>query len=458
MKKFALAALVAVFLLGSVNTASAEFSSAGGRMLLYYNWADNANFAKKDGEDDFQAAQNTRMYFDYTASENLMANIKLEIDQVWGRAGTVATSSDGATVTGTTDAGSSSGGDLGADGVNIETKSAYIKWTVPDTDMTMQMGIQGVALPSATYGNVILDADAAAAVASNKFNDQVSATLLWVRAGDTAASDTATSSTADEFDVVGLVLPIAFDGGTITPYGAIGVQGKDNYGNSVTDTVDYRYYGAALSVTAFDPITIGVDFAHGSRDTSLDAQDAKGWFLAADVTYKMDMVTASLVGFTSSGNDANTADGSETLPMVSGGTWAPTTFATDGDYSGFGTSYILTAGPGAQGIGIKLSDLSFMENMTHKINLFYYQGTAKSGAAAALPWGGAGTVFTKKDSAVEINFESKYAIYENLAAVLDVSMVDVDFKKSGIGARTTATSTDADETALKGTIQFQYSF
>ena len=458
MKKLALAALMAVFLFGTVNTASAaEFSNAGGFMLIYYQWVDNANFAKKDGEDDFQTATRTRMFFDYTASENLMANVKFEINQIWGRAGATAG-----------DIGNPGGGDAGADGVNVATKNAYMQWTVPDSDLVMKMGIQGLALPSATYGTTILDQDVAAVVASNKFSDMVSATLFWSRVGDTAASDTATSSAADEFDVVGLILPIAFDGGTITPWGMWGKQGKDNYNagtptTNVTDDVNYQFFGAALKVTALDPITIGVDFEHGARSSKTgvanadDSEDAKGWFLAADVTYKMDMVTASLVGFTSSGDDANANDGSETIPGISGGSWAPTTFGTDGDYgSTTNTLDILTNGPGASGLGLKLTDLSFTENLTHTINLFYYKGTSKSGAATALPWGGAGTVFTKKDSAVEINFESRYAIYENLTAVLDLSMVDVDFK-SGIGARA-ASNAGLDETAYKGLVTFKYSF
>ena len=59
MKRFALAALAAVFLFGSANAASAMDDKAvwaQGFINVYFQWLDNADFSKKDGEDDFVAA------------------------------------------------------------------------------------------------------------------------------------------------------------------------------------------------------------------------------------------------------------------------------------------------------------------------------------------------------------------------------------------------------------------
>jgi hypothetical protein len=296
-------------------------------------------------------------------------------------------------------------------------------------------------------------------VLSNKFNDLVSATLFWSRLGSTAGGDTAGSSTADDWDVAGLIAPIAFDGGSFTPWGVWGVRGKDSYGNGVTDNVDYLFLGAAIEVTAFDPVTFGLDVMHGKRETNLNSQDASGWFAAADVSYKMDMLTASLVAFTSTGEDSSAADGSEVMPVLSNGNgaFAPTTFGTDGDWN-MGAGNILTAGPGAQGVGLKLTGLSFQENLTHVINVFYFRGTSDKEAAASLAGGWTNTsTFTSKDSAFEVNFESEYAIYENLSAVLDLSFVAPDFDKDA-GARTAATSNGRDETAYKACFQIQYNF
>lgn len=456
MKRFALAALVAVFLFGSVNTASAMDDKAvwaQGFINVYFQWLNNSDFSKNDGEDDFVAGQRTRMFVDYMSGEDVTGVVRFEMDTTWGDQ------------TGGFYGGG--GGGPGGDGVIVEVKNAYIKWTVPNTDLTMTMGLQGVALPSATYGQPVLNNDVTAAVASNKFSDMVSATLFWARLNDTQQSDTAAgnANTADEWDVVGLVLPINFDGGSFTPWGVWGTQGKDSYNTvyspttNVTDNVDYLYFGGAIKVVAFDPISIGLDVMHGSRDTNVDANDASGWFGALDLTYKMDMLTASLVAFTSTGEDSSATDGSEVMPIISNGNgmFAPTTFGTYGDWN-MGTSPILTAGPGAQGIGIKLTDLSFMEKMTHEINLFYFRGTSDKDAAASLAGGWSTTsTFTTKDSAWEVNFESVYSIYENLSAVLDLSFVAPDFDKTA-GARTTATSNNRDETAYKTCFQIQYNF
>ena len=185
MRRFALAALVAVFLFGSVNTASAMDDKAvwaQGFINVYFQWLDNADFSKKDGEDDFVAGQRTRMYVDYMSGENLSGVVRFEMDTTWGASGATAG-----------DIGDGGGGDAGADGINIKTKNAYIKWTVPDTDMTMQMGVQGLALPSATYGQPVFNDDVAAVVASNRFSDMVSATLFWTRIADAATADTGTT-------------------------------------------------------------------------------------------------------------------------------------------------------------------------------------------------------------------------------------------------------------------------
>ena len=189
-------------------------------------------------------------------------------------------------------------------------------------------------------------------------------------------------------------------------------------------------------MTAFDPVTFGLDVMHGKRETNLNSQDASGWFAAADVSYKMDMLTASLVAFTSTGEDSSAGDGSEVMPVLSNGNgaFAPTTFGTDGDWN-MGAGNILTAGPGAQGVGLKLTGLSFLENLTHVINVFYFRGTSDKEAAASLAGGWTNTsTFTSKDSAFEVNFESEYAIYENLSAVLDLSFVGPGFRQGRRGA------------------------
>ena len=184
-----------------------------------------------------------------------------------------------------------------------------------------------------------------------------------------------------KWDAVGLILPIAFDGGAITPWGVWSTQGKDS-GTVTTKKKNGLWLGAAIEVTAMDPISFGLDVMHGKVSTTPNTSDAGGWFASADVSYKMDMLTASLVAFTSTGEDNSAADGSEVMPVISNGNgaFAPTTFGTDGDWN-MGAGNILTAGPGAQGVGLKLTNLSFLENLTHVVNVFYFRGTSDKDAA-----------------------------------------------------------------------------
>jgi len=456
MKRLALLALVAAFLFGTVNTASAMDDKAvwaQGFVNVYFQWMDNANFSKSKedlgtNEDDFIASQRTRMYVDYMAGETVSAVIRFEIDTDWGSSPAKA--------------GSPGGGGIGADGVNIETKNAYLQWTVPDSKLVLKMGMQGLSLPSATYGIPLLNDDVAAVVGNYQFNDMVSTTFFWTRLRDgTVGSDTSTSSTADEFDAVGIILPVSFDGGTFEPFFLMSTEGKDSYNARVapatapTDSVESWWLGGALKVTKYDPIFFGIDAVYGTQATDGSVNDANGWFAAAEVGYKMDMVTPSIVAFYGSGedDDATNADGRMPIISTGNGAFAPTTFGTYGDWN-MGSSNILTQGIGASGIGLKLADIALVENIKHEINLFYFKGTSDKQAATNFTGWANTNVFTTKDSAWEVNFESRYTIYENLMAVLDLSFVAPNFDDS-IGARD---GDVPDETAYKGCFQIQYSF
>ena len=53
----------------------------------------------------------------------------------------------------------------------MKLKNAYIDWMVPQTDLKVRMGIQGVALPSMTTGSNVFNDDVAGVVASYQFNE-----------------------------------------------------------------------------------------------------------------------------------------------------------------------------------------------------------------------------------------------------------------------------------------------
>ncbi|GFM37009.1 outer membrane homotrimeric porin [Desulfovibrio psychrotolerans] len=220
MKRIITLMLALGLVFGAVANSSAAEIKAKGSFTMEYGWMDNLNFEKGsstggDGrsEDDFIAQQRFRTQIDIVASENLSGVVFFEIDNAWGR--NVAGDSK------------TKGGQLGADGINVETKRAFIDWTVPNTDLAFRMGIQGLALPAPVAGSSILDDDVAAILATYKFNDMLTLNAFWARPYDSRQGERYADVNfhEDEIDLFGLIAGIELDGMTITPwamYGAVG--------------------------------------------------------------------------------------------------------------------------------------------------------------------------------------------------------------------------------------------
>ncbi|MDY5395063.1 MAG: hypothetical protein SPG38_06780, partial [Desulfovibrio sp.] len=156
MKKLMTLALAAAMMLGAATGANAIDFKAKGQWIMDFNYGMHGKFGESKAaansgysrngnhEDEFEATQRVRLQLDAVASEALSGTVFFEIgDQVWGD--------------------NDNGGALGADGKVVELKRAYIDWMVPQTDLKVRMGIQGIALPSfTTNASQIMDDDVAA--------------------------------------------------------------------------------------------------------------------------------------------------------------------------------------------------------------------------------------------------------------------------------------------------------
>ena len=231
MKRLLILSLLAMFALGAGVANAATTLKTTGELTFGYQWLDNPDFLKmKDdntSEDDFQAYQRARVYFDWSASENLRAVIGIEIGvSNWGVSG--------------------GGADLDADDSVIEVKHAYLDFTWPNTALTFRMGVQPIALPGAVAGSPILDGDAAGILASYKINDSIAAAFGWFRLQDSdAAADTggrAADGVSDEIDMLALLLPMKGDGWTFTPWAGYVAMGKNatNDANGVVALADRK--------------------------------------------------------------------------------------------------------------------------------------------------------------------------------------------------------------------------
>ena len=421
MKRFALVALLAAMLFGVATMASATELKVKGHYDVYGLWSSNLVDHDSDASDgdNYMTTQRMRSFFTYQANENLKAVLGLEIDNIWG-SGTAA--------------------DWGTDGKgNIEVKHAYLDFNFPDTAVNVKAGLQYVALPS-VFGNPVFEDDAAALVVSAPINDMFGIAVGYTRGTDGSANTDVTASGApiagndnDDKDMAFIAAPVTLDGFSVTPYFGyawIG-EGVDDAGVSYAfnsssatglplivtaadpgDTDDSTVWvlGANAELTMFDPLTFAADLIYGQLEN--DDYETKGWYAALAASYKMDMLTATLFSTYGSGLD-DEDDEDNLLPTLAEG-WGLTPYL--GGVRAFGTTYDSfatdTLGVGSDGtglwtVGLALDDITFVENLSHKLVIAYAMGTGDEETS----------LFTEEDSAWEVYFVNKNMIYENLAAI-----------------------------------------
>lgn len=472
MKKIATLLLAAGLVFGAATGASAIDFKAKGQWIMSFDYGQNGKFTGGNGmtgfnnkEDEFEASQRVRLQLDAVASESLSGTVFFEIGkQMWGQDDT--------------------GGALGADGNNVvKIKNAYIDWMVPQTDLKVRMGIQGIAIPSFTTGSNVFNDDTAGVVASYQFNENVGLTALWARPYNDNYVDNVNSNRnnfLDNVDVFALLLPLSFDGVKVTPWGMMAAVGPnafragDNYEGNVTGTSskyptagmfpvggarhkDGKLDGKSLGtygtawwagltgeVTMWDPFRIAWDFNYGSAEYDDSRLNRSGWLASLLFEYKMDWGIPGLYGWYGSGDDSNPANGSERMPSLSVNN-------NNNGFSNFafnGNPYIAREGvlgysmAGTWGIGARVKDVSFVEDLKHTFRVNYIGGTnspsmAKkylsadtvSGRGFGGAYMGANSAqlgmdplyMTTEDSALEIGLTNTYQMYENFTIMLDAA-------------------------------------
>ena len=469
MKKLMTLALAAAMMLGATTGANAIDFKAKGQWIMSFDYGQHANFrSNQDGkpgsgyknEDEFEARQRVRLQLDAVASEALSGTVFFEIgDQVWGD--------------------NDSGGALGADSNNVvELKRAYIDWMVPQTDLKVRMGIQGLALPAfTTNASQILDDDVAAVSLNYQFNENVGLTAFWARPyNDNGGYFSEHSNYAgrdvnymDNMDMFAVLLPLTFDGVKVTPwvmYAAMGpgLVGLDSNGDVAmgnawdrvstgmvsgftgtdwNDTYGNAFWaGVTGEVTYWDPFRIAWDVNYGSAAYADEKMNREGWLASLLLEYKLDWGTPGLYGWYSTGDDNNPRNGSERMPVVSAN--------GNNQFSNFafnGNPYIAREGilgstmVGTWGIGARLKDVSFLEDLKHTLRVNFMGGTNAPKMAKYVRendfytkrgveygYGVGGDAFdpiylTTEDYALEVGLTNTYKMYDNFTIMLDAAYI-----------------------------------
>ena len=458
MKKLMTLALAAAMMLGAATGASAIDFKAKGQWIMSFDYGMHGNFGESKAknnsgfgkhEDEFEARQRVRLQLDAVASEALSGTVFFEIgDQIWGQ--------------------DSTGGALGADGKVVELKRAYIDWMVPQTDLKVRMGIQGLALPSfTTNASQIFDDDVAAVSLNYQFNENVGLTAFWARPyNDNGGYKSQWSGKdydnyMDNMDMFAVLLPLSFDGVKVTPWvmyaamgpgmfdnakdpgnawgrasagmqsGFKGTDWNDSYGNAF-------WAGVTGEVTYWDPFRIAWDVNYGSASYEDQKMNREGWLASLLLEYKLDWGTPGLYGWYGSGDDSNPKNGSERMPVVSAnGNNGFSNFAFNGNPYIAREGVLGTNMTGTWGIGARLKDVSFLEDLKHTLRVNFMGGTnapkmAKyvSRTSFKVPATVAqyGTSYdpmylTTDDNALEIGLTNTYKMYDNFTVMLDASYV-----------------------------------
>ena len=465
MKKLMTLALAAAMMLGAATGANAIDFKAKGQWIMSFDYGMHGNFGESKAknnsgfgknEDEFEARQRVRLQLDAVASEALSGTVFFEIgDQVWGQ--------------------NDNGGALGADGKVVELKRAYIDWMVPQTDLKVRMGIQGIALPSfTTNASQIMDDDVAAISLNYQFNENVGLTAFWARpyndnGGYSSRWDgnNYDQNYMDNMDMFAVLLPLTFDGVKVTPwvmYAAMGPGMFDNLkndpgnawgrasagmvsgfqGTDWNDSYGNAFWaGVTGEVTYWDPFRIAWDVNYGSASYEDQKMNREGWLASLLLEYKLDWGTPGLYGWYSTGDDNNPRNGSERMPVVSAN--------GNNDFSNFafnGNPYIAREGilgstmVGTWGIGARLKDVSFLEDLKHTLRVNFMGGTnapkmakymrgaaGKDGTFVVPGDAGYGSPYydpmylTTDDYALEIGLTNTYKMYDNFTVMLDAAYV-----------------------------------
>jgi hypothetical protein len=481
MKKMQWLTVLFVLLLATAARAEGVDLKVMGEWDFAFGWADNTGFSGNTADyrkdDTFIARQRLRTQLNFIVSEYLQGVLNFEMGTMdWGRPGS----------------GEDTGARLDADAVNVETRRAYLDWMIPNTEVSVRMGVQGVSLPMANgYTNPVFSADVAGVVVNTPITDAVGLTAFWLRPFDAQANDGLGTHANDEMDMFGLTLPVSGEGWTVTPWAMYAqVGGGSGYYDYIQDynggssfitwndqaKAPAWWAGVAAEFTLFDPLTFGFDAMYGvlyNRElhftdfslfpiiTTTDRGfGTRGWFVDAALNYRLDWGVPGLFAWYSSGDklsDVRDKGQMGRMPVVGidDGT-GYTSFGFPGGFNIGTDSVVGMNGLGTWGVGAQIAEVSFIEDLSHTLRLAYYHGTNDhrliSHGVGSIPVSGESIYMTDKDYAWEVNFDHEYQIYENLTAVVELGYINLHLNKGTWGQ-----NIDTDN-AWKAQLLFQYRF
>lgn len=398
--------------------------------------------------DHFGARTRSRIQIDFIANENLKGVLMLQM---------------GAYEWGSTTGYYGGGAALDTTAASPLVRRLYIDFNFPDSPVNMKMGLLELTLPYAAFGQPVIGNHVAAVTATANLTDNASLTAFWARPYRETDAAKAPGLKNNDMDIFGLWANLDFESLTVAPWAAYASIGSNSYwwtrelGSSgangphaagkkwESDDSDWWGAGLALKLMPSDSLTFKFDAMYasldnGSRDTDLNnAPEGEGYYFALDVTYAMDWGTPGVFAIYSSGDDADDEGKFGRLPGLAYGTniW-PTLFSTAGSMTCGRDSMVNVSGLGVWLVGLKVSDISFIENVTHVAKLSYWRGTnhidselIRDKGKGRVPGLGNNIPLAYEDQMVEASLATKWQMYENLTVQLELGYLYLDATDKG---------------------------
>ena len=372
----------------------------------------------------------------------------------------------------------------------------YLQFKIPDSDVEVTAGLQRVELPQSKlfYSSPVFGDNMTALVVKSPLMDKTVGLMAgFGRLIDTNRTyDTTTTQVSDELDAYFLALPVTLDGVKMTPWGAAAVAGESAnyftnkssqygasfYADNLTSAGTYMsptlwknsqnaywWAGGAFEITALDPVKFYADVIYGAGAMNdRKKSQREGWFIDAGAEYVgWDSLTPQVYGWWSTGEDGATRNGSERMPMIRPN-WGPGhSFLFDDNQELVKNSNMGMSPVGSWGLGATLDNMHFIEKLSHRLTFIYVQGNNSSRAIRTLntllgsnPYYQMGRDLTVGEHVFGVNFDHKYMIYQNLAAIVETGWAHGEFQRSVWGHRLVSQSRDGDTWKISFGLSYKF--
>jgi len=341
----------------------------------------------------------------------------------------------------------------------VQVFKAYLQFKLPGSDVEITAGKQTVTLPQSEgfWGSIVLDTEFGALAAKVPLGENADLVLGYGRPlGYANALENVSASPRDVLDLAFLTVPVKSDSWSLTPWAALGLFMDDGASRPYTGTdgppdlgyirqellslgyftgrpgfrqatAPYVWGGAAFKYTLGD-FSVYSDVVAGAGGLGDAAKNLRrGLFLDAALEYAgFSWFTPRVSGWWSSGEDADTRNGTERLPAVVR-TWNTGVSYLFSTGQTFDNTTSVNASPiGAWGVSASLDKIGLLPDLSSRLTATYMRGTndpAPLRRSVALSGPGYMVTMGKNLSVNEwlwgVNFDHAYDLGQGLKLVLE---------------------------------------